>query len=292
MKERFARRSSKNVLHSWAGLIICSLAAASCSAATLSTPDITITGLTHTFGHSDGAAPPTSISDSAAAGQFTQTGFTATVTGSELLVSHFRAAPGKKFVVHAPPAGFGNISLTVIGEWFAGSDFGLTPISNNALFENLSGPTPVLTSSQNVIGAGGKWVRSYAVFTLAPGTEFTGVQVSAQFASSIANPASGAFAPQNVKLSATISSSQLLGDGPLLTMESMPLPTMTIQRSGTRFVVSWPTNFDNWVLESATQFGSPNSWSEVTNTHVILGTNIAVTIMDMEPVRYYRLKSQ
>src|SRR5262249_28023159 len=159
------------------------------------------------------------------------TSFTATLTGSELVVSHFEAAPGNKFVVHAAPAGFGNISLTVIGEWLAGSDFGISPISNTAVFENLAGPAPVLTSSQNVIGAGGKWVRSYAVFTVAPGTEFTGVQVSAQFASSLANPTNRAFAPQNVRFSAAVSSSQTLGDGQLLTMESVPLPTISIQRS-------------------------------------------------------------
>jgi hypothetical protein len=273
-------------------LVFCSLAAATCSAATLVTPDITITGLTHTFGHFAPGGPTTSISDSVVAGQFTQTGFTATLTGSELVVSRFGAAPREKFVVRAPPAGFGNISLTVIGEWVAGSDFGRTPISNTAVFYNLAGPAPVLTSSQNVIGAGGKWVRSYAVFTVAPGTEFTGVQVSAQFASSIANPASRVFTPQTVKFSAAVSSSQSLSDGPLLTMESVPLPTMGTQRSGTGFVVSWPTNFDSWVLESTTQFGSTNNWSVVTNARVILGTNFAVTNMDMAPVRYYRLKSQ
>jgi hypothetical protein len=291
MNKSISHTNSKGILYRWPVLAFCSFVAANCNAATLVTPDMTIMGLTHTFGHFAPAGPTTSISDSVAAGQFTQTGFTTTLTGSELVVSHFEAAPGKKFVIHTPPAGFGNITLTVIGEWLAGSDFGITPVSNSAIFENLVGSAPVLISSQNVIGAGGKWVRSYAVFTVAPGTAFTGVQVSAQFASSIANPASQSFMPHGVTFSASVSSSQTLGDGFLLTLESLPIPSIKIKCSGIGFVISWPTNFNNWVLETATQLGSTNNWCTVTNTCVIIGTNFAMTNMCIEPSRYYHLRT-
>ena len=290
MNDSLAQTNAKRVLYGWSILIFCGFAATICNAATLITPDITITGLTHSFGHFGAGGPTTLISDSAAVGQFTQSGFTTTLTGSELMVSHFEAAPGNKFVIHAPPAGFGNITLTVIGEWVAGSDFGLTPTANTAVFENLVGPAPVLTSSQNVIGAGGKWIRSYAVFTVAPGSEFTGVQVSAQFASSIANPASQAFAPYKVTFSASVSSFQTLGDGSLLTLESLPRPPMKIKCLGTGFVLSWPTNFNNWALETATELRSTN-WCMATNAYVITGTNFMMTNMCKEPSRYYRLRT-
>jgi hypothetical protein len=95
------------------GLIFSAFAAATCCAAVLATPHTTITDLTHYFGHAAPSGPATFISDSTEAGQFSQTGFTSTITGLETVVSRFEAPSGKKFVIHSPPTGFGQVQLYV-----------------------------------------------------------------------------------------------------------------------------------------------------------------------------------
>jgi hypothetical protein len=257
-------------------------------------PDAAITGLTHAFGHYAPSGPATSITDGAASGQFTLTNFTAMLTGSETVDWSFEAPAGRMFVVHTPPSGFSNVSLSVFCQWWGGSFDGMqSPISTSFTFENLVGATPSHTSSNDIMGTGGKLIQFSDSFSIAPGTAFTGVKVSAQYNFSTVNSTNLQFNPQNFRFAASATSfTGILGDGILMSLETLPRPQMNVKWSESGFDVSWPTNFNNWVLEAATQLGSTNDWSIVTNGCVIVGTNFVMTDMDIRPARYYRLKTQ
>jgi hypothetical protein len=166
------------------------------------------------------------IEDYAAAGQYTHTGFTTTLTGSETIYASFEAPAGEMFVIHAPPPGFGDVTLTLDAEWVAGSGsgYGLSAALTLAVFENLIGSAPTLTSSSDYISTGGDYVRFFNTFTIAPGTTFTGVQLSAQYATSISSPSEQIFTPSAFEFNAGVESFQTLGDGTLMTLEAIPEP--------------------------------------------------------------------
>ena len=56
-----------------------------------------------------------------------------------------------------------------------------------------------------------------------------------------------------------------------------------------RLNVSWPTNFQDFTLESATNLTNP-SWSELPNAHVPQGTNFVVTLELGPPRQFFRLR--
>jgi hypothetical protein len=256
-------------------------------AATLTTPDCTITDLRHTFHNGTPAGPTTSITDSPAG--FYQFSFTNQLTGTELVTSRFEADPGRKFVFHAPPAGFGVIKLTVRSQWGFSYYGGGWAVSTTATFENLVGPAPVFISHGSDISTDGKRLVSEQEFYVAPGTEFTGVQLSAQFATPITNPVTQVFDPFNFTFSAQVYSFEALPDGTLMTLEPIS-PTLTLALSPTGVVATWPTNSSDWVLETTTQVGLTNGWSAATNILGVSGTNFIISDSAEEPCRYYRLK--
>jgi hypothetical protein len=200
-----------------------------CTAATLALPDSTIFGLTHTFGHYGAGGPATLIKDGAGAGQFTQPNFTTMLTGSETVVMRFEAPAGEKFVIHAPPSGYDGISLSLVGSWWVGSGDGLlNPIATSFAFENLVGSTPVHTYSFDTLGAGGRVISFSDAFTISPAIEFTAVELRATYAFSIANPSTHLYVPvpDSFKfVCAATSYTQILGDGTLMTLETVPEPT-------------------------------------------------------------------
>jgi hypothetical protein len=230
------------------------------------------------------------ITDSAAAGQFQQSSFTNQLTGSELVSSRFEAAPGNKFVFHAPPAGYGAIRLQVRSQWGFSYNGGGWAVSTTAAFENLVGPAPVFISQVSDISPDGKRLVSQQEFNVAPGTEFTGVQLFAQFATSITNPVTQIFDPYNFAFSAGVSSFQALPDGLLMTLEPIQ-PTLAVALSPAGVIAAWPTNFSDWVLETTTQLELTNGWTVATNVPAISGTNFIITDPAQDPGRYYRLKS-
>jgi hypothetical protein len=255
----------------------------------LTTPECTVTGLTHTFGNQNPGGPTSVITDSAAPGQFQQSSFTNQLTGSELVTSRFEAVPGKKFVFHAPPAGFGAIRLSVRSQWGFTYSGARLAVSTSAVFENLVGPAPVFVSQASDISPDGKRLVSQQEFNVAPGTEFTGVQLSAQFATSITNPVAQVFDPFNFAFSAGVSSFQALADGVLMTLEPSQ-PTLAVALSPAGVVAAWPTNFSGWVLQTTTQLELTNGWTVATNVPAVSGTNFIIIDPAREPGRYYRLK--
>jgi uncharacterized delta-60 repeat protein len=67
-------------------------------------------------------------------------------------------------------------------------------------------------------------------------------------------------------------------------------PLLKIQRSAnTNFVMSWPTNFPGFTLETSTNL-TPNSWSTVSPAPALTGTNNVVTNAASGPTRFYRLR--
>ena len=189
-------------------------------------PPITITGLAHRPPSTNQLSPPT-ITEWATIAEFT--GFTATLTGSELIVTSFQAPAGQMFVFHAPPEGFGNITLALTATW---RDVGsspsipiLSPMSFAPVFANLSGVQPTLLSSVNGIGNLGDRVGFQNTFSVEPGTMFTGVQLFAQYASSIPSPMERTFTPGSANFRAYAYSSGIWTDGVIMTLEAIPEPS-------------------------------------------------------------------
>ena len=208
-------------------ILLCGFTEIGCEAAELVIPDAMISGLTHTFQTNMVGGPKTSISDTAAIGQYTLTSFSALLTGSETVDWSFEAPVGEMFVVHTPPSGFSNVSLSIFCQWWGASFDGMqSPFSTSFTFENLVGPTPSQTSSYEIMGTSGRLIQFSDSFSIAPGTEFTGVEVSDQYAFSAVDPMNLQFNPQNFRFSASVTSfSQTLGDGTLMTLENTPEPT-------------------------------------------------------------------
>lgn len=215
------------IARKFTALALCVFSVVTCSAATFELPDATISGLTHTFGHFAPGGPTTQITDMADTRQFTQPGFSTTLTGSETLVLRFEAPVGQKFVIHAPPSGFGNVSLALMGQWWgASSDTTENPVAKSFTFENLVGTAPLRTYSYDIMGSSGSLISFTDIFTVAPGTEFTAVELSASYAFNIANPSTTTFSPDYFRFEAVAASfSQILGDGTLMTLEAVPEPT-------------------------------------------------------------------
>jgi hypothetical protein len=163
-------------------------------------------------------------------------------------------------------------------------------VSTTATFENLVGPTPVFISHVSNISPDGTRLVSEQEFYVAPGTEFTGVELSAQYATPITNPATQTFDPFNFAFSARVYSFAALPDGIFMTVEPIP-PKLTVTLSPTGVVVAWPTNFFNWVLETTPHLELTNGWSLVTNIPTISGTQFIISDSAREPCKYYRLKT-
>jgi hypothetical protein len=74
-----------------------------------------------------------------------------------------------------------------------------------------------------------------------------------------------------------------------LNIVSDPVPTLTITLSGTNCLLFWPTNATGYSLQSSTNLLA-GSWSDVTNSAVIVGTDYSVTLTATEEMSFFRLK--
>ncbi len=75
---------------------------------------------------------------------------------------------------------------------------------------------------------------------------------------------------------------------------SLPLPQLTIIRSGAAVIVSWPTNGVGvgFTLQSTTNLVSPASWSAVSTETAFVNGRSTVTNPASAAQRFFRLKSQ
>jgi uncharacterized delta-60 repeat protein len=121
------------------------------------------------------------------------------------------------------------------------------------------------------------------------------------------DPASGLVDAFNPNAGGAISSIALDGQGRILAggiftamttqprgrvarFATAPPPLLNLQRDGnTRVVLSWPTNFATFRLESNADL-TQNIWSSVDPTPVVIGTNNVVTNNVSGPALFYRLR--
>ena len=73
-----------------------------------------------------------------------------------------------------------------------------------------------------------------------------------------------------------------------LNVLSDPVPTLTITLSGTNCWFFWPTNAQGYSLQSSTNLPA-GSWSDVTNSAVIMGTDYSVTLSATPVTSFFRL---
>jgi hypothetical protein len=78
----------------------------------------------------------------------------------------------------------------------------------------------------------------------------------------------------------------------LIAVQSPPSPTLQSRVSGENLVISWPTNADNYTLETTTNLSITNSWMPVTNTPAIVNSEKTITNVIFQPSRFYRLRKQ
>ncbi|MBI3852783.1 MAG: SBBP repeat-containing protein [Verrucomicrobia bacterium] len=68
-------------------------------------------------------------------------------------------------------------------------------------------------------------------------------------------------------------------------------PRLNVARTGTQFVLSWPTNQVGFQLESVPSLSASNIWSAVTNLPVLVGDQNVVSNNISVGNRFYRLKN-
>jgi hypothetical protein len=66
-------------------------------------------------------------------------------------------------------------------------------------------------------------------------------------------------------------------------------PPLKIARSGMNTVITWPTNFTGFVLESTAALGSEANWKPVTATPTVLGSQFALIQRANEAAQFHRL---
>ena len=68
------------------------------------------------------------------------------------------------------------------------------------------------------------------------------------------------------------------------------LPALTITRSASTVIISWPTNATGFGLQQSSALGSPN-WVGVTNPVSIVNARNQVSVPVTNRTNFYRLKS-
>jgi hypothetical protein len=66
---------------------------------------------------------------------------------------------------------------------------------------------------------------------------------------------------------------------------------LAINLSGRNIALSWPTNATGYQLQSSLLLGSSATWTAVTNTPVISGTNYSVTLPATNHCVFFQLQS-
>lgn len=70
---------------------------------------------------------------------------------------------------------------------------------------------------------------------------------------------------------------------------SLPAPNLAVLRSGTNFILTWPTNFTGYKLLSTTNLASPTAWVTNITVPVVVNTNNVVTNIITGTQMFYRL---
>jgi hypothetical protein len=80
------------------------------------------------------------------------------------------------------------------------------------------------------------------------------------------------------------------GDGSDIGAFERGRPTLTIQQFATAAILSWPSYFGDFTLQSVTDIKASNSWANVAGTPVVVGSQNVLTNAPISGNRFYRLK--
>jgi hypothetical protein len=80
------------------------------------------------------------------------------------------------------------------------------------------------------------------------------------------------------------------GDGSDIGAFEFGPPTLTIQRFANVAVLSWPTYFGNYTLQSATDINASGGWANVAGTPTVVDGQNVLTNGPMSGKRFFRLK--
>ncbi len=80
------------------------------------------------------------------------------------------------------------------------------------------------------------------------------------------------------------------GDGSDIGAFERGRPTLTIQQFATAAVLSWPSYYDDFILQSVTDINAANSWANVAGTPVVVDNQNVLTNGPISGDRFYRLK--
>jgi hypothetical protein len=69
-------------------------------------------------------------------------------------------------------------------------------------------------------------------------------------------------------------------------------PTLTIQQFATAAVLSWPSCYGDFILQSVTDINAPNSWANVAGTPVVVAGQNLFTNGTILGTRFFRLKGK
>jgi hypothetical protein len=80
------------------------------------------------------------------------------------------------------------------------------------------------------------------------------------------------------------------GDGSDIGAFELGRPTLTIQQFANAAVLSWPSYYPDFVLQSVSDLNASNSWVNVAGTPVVIGSQNVLTNAPIFGNRFYRLK--
>jgi len=161
-------------------------------------------------------------------------------------------------------------AIDSIGQWIVGSSGSAAP-SASATYSFSWENNPATASSQNL-----------ANIYYSAGGAFSGTsQVQDYYAADNASDPATILNPGQF----TLTSAGLLTYGTGVVSQ----PTLTIARSGSNVILSWPTTSSGFTLQSNTSLPNSAGWVTVSPSPVIVGSNYNVTNSISGGVTFYRL---
>ena len=79
------------------------------------------------------------------------------------------------------------------------------------------------------------------------------------------------------------------GNGTVFSVSLLPAPQLTIYRFGANVVLTWPTNYAGFTLQSTTNLVPPVVWANVSPAPVVVNGQNTVTNATSGARKYYRL---